>query len=116
MRVSESTREFKAGYVHIANCGLRIRVCVYAHATMTVCGRRRDSMPTLPRMRRRIGVKQRRLSENKGAWLNILQTSSNKTAQSASQVSESTRQFQTGYVQMANGGLRIRICVYAREP
>ena len=43
----------------------RIRLCAYAHATMTACARDLDSAPTSLRMRQRIGVKQARLSENK---------------------------------------------------
>ena len=79
-----SLAEIKAR--HFYNAILQF-LCAYAYA----CARDHDSMPTSLCTRQRIGVKQARLSENKSGWLNILQTSSNKTVHSASQVSESTR-------------------------
>ena len=76
----------QTGYVQIANCGLRIRICVDAHATMTAWRRHYDSMPTSPRMCLLVGVKQARLFENKWAWLNTLHTCSAKCLRSASPV------------------------------
>ena len=117
MRVSESTREFKGGYVHIANCGLCIRICVYAHATMTACGRHHDSMPI--HHHACVGVSRWNKEDgcriSKHGWISFkhLQT---KLCTVLRKCRNQKDWIQIGYVQMANAWwsahTHMRICTW----